>query len=126
MAAVNRKKSRPLNLDDFEGGIEWDPEDYERSNLAHCLVHDVDEQVVDEVLYGDWVDIKTEVGEADFAIVGPNLRWNYMWTLLFAQSEARGDMLRPVTGWPARPKDIREWERATGKRWTGSRQKYPN
>jgi hypothetical protein len=122
---MNRKKSRPLNLDDFEDFLEWDSEEYERGNLAHCLEHGIDEQVVDEVLYGEWVNVEMAVDTAEFAIVGPNLTWNYMWTLLFATSRIRGDVLRPVTGWDSRPAEIREWERITGYEWTGSRQKYP-
>ena len=119
------KRSRPLDLRDFEGGIEWDREEDEYSNLAHCLEHNVDEQVVEEVLYGEWINVEMRVGRAEFAIVGPNLAWNFMWTLLFRQSPTRGDMLRPVTGWDSRPSEIREWERVTGREWTGSRQKYP-
>jgi hypothetical protein len=127
VAAVNRRKSRPLNLGDFEGGIEWDQEEDEKSNLAHCLEHNVDEQVVDEVLYGEWINVEMVVDTAEFAIVGPNLRWDFMWTLLFRPSWFRGDMLRPVTGsgWDSKPSEIREWERVTGYEWTGSLQKYP-
>lgn len=122
---MNSKKSRPLDLGDFEGGTEWDPEEYKKSNLAHCLEHDVDEQVVEEILYGEWVSIEMIVERAEFAVAGPNLAWNYMWTLLFRPSWSRGDMLRPVTGWDSKPSEIREWERVTGHEWTGSRQKYP-
>ena len=122
---MNSKKSRPLNLDDFQGGDDWDEEEFAEGNLAHCLAHGIDEQVVEEVLWGEWVNIETTVISAEFAIVGPNLAWNFMWTLLFAPSQRRGDMLRPVTGWDSRPSDIREWERLTGHTWTGSRQKYP-
>jgi hypothetical protein len=126
VAALNSKKSRPLNLDDFEDALEWDPEAWERGNLAHCLRHDIDELVVEEVLYGDsWVNIVMTVDKAEFAIVGPNAAWNFMWTLLFATSRRRGDVLRPVTGWDSKPREIREWERLTGYEWTGSRQKYP-
>jgi hypothetical protein len=122
---VKRKKSRPLNLNDFEESLEWDPEEWERGNLAHCLEHGIDEQVVEEVLYGEWVNIELPVDGAEFAIVGPNMAWNYMWTLLFATSRRRGDVLRPVTGWDSSPPQIGEWERLTGRDWTGSRQKYP-
>lgn len=125
MTAVNSKKSRPLNLNDFEDFLEWDPEEYERGNLAHCLDHGIDEQVVEEVLYGEWVNIEMTVETVEFAIVGPNLAWNFMWTLLFATSRLRGDVLRPVTGWDSKPSEIREWERITGYEWTGSGQKYP-
>lgn len=121
---MTSKKSRPLNLDEFEGGIEWDSEDYERGNLAHCLEHGIDEQVVDEVLYGDWINIEMAVETAKFAIVGPNSKYNFMWTLLFAASQNR-DLLRPVTGWDSRPSEIGEWERVTGQEWKGSLQKYP-
>jgi hypothetical protein len=125
VAALNSKKSRPLNLDDFQGGNEWDEEDFADGNLAHCLEHGIDEQVVEEVLAGEWVNIEITVNTAEFAIVGPNLARNFMWTLLFAPSQRRGDMLRPVTGWDSRPSEIREWERITGHEWTGSRQKNP-
>lgn len=125
MTTVTPKKARPLRLDDFEGGIEWDPEEYERGNLAHCLDHNVDEGVVDEVLYGDWINIEMTVDTAEFAIVGPNLKWNFMWTLLFAPSQMRGDVLRPVTGWGSKPPEIKEWERVMGETWRWSRQKYP-
>jgi hypothetical protein len=119
------KKSRPLSLEEFEEALEWDSEQYERGNLAHCLEHGIDEQVVEEVLYGDWINIEITVDTAEFAIVGPNLKRNFMWTLLFATSQMRGDVLRPVTGWDSKPSEIREWERVTGQEWTGSRQKYP-
>ncbi len=115
------KKSRPLNLEDFDA-IDWDPEDDPTGNHAHCAEHGIDERVVDEVLSGDWVSIEIPVDTAEFAIVGPNAKGNYMWTLLFDTSWKRGDWLRPVTGWDSRPKDIREWERVTGKQWKGSGQ----
>ncbi len=125
MAAVNSKKSRPLNLNDFEDFLDWDPEEWERGNRAHCLEHGIDEQVVEEVLDNEWVNIEMTVDTAEFAIVGPNAAWNFMWTLLFATSRRRGDVLRPVTGWDSKPREIREWERLTGHKWPGSRQKYP-
>ncbi len=95
---MDSKKSRPLDLDDFQGGNEWDEEDFARGNLDHCLDHGIDEQVVEEVLDNEWVNIEITVDTAEFAIVGPNQAGNYMWTLLFAPSQRRGDMLRPVTG----------------------------
>lgn len=116
------KKSRPLDLDDFDA-IDWDPEGDPVGNHAHCAIHGVDELVVYEILDGDWVDVEMEVDTAEFAIVGPNARDNFMWTLLFDTSWKRGDWLRPVTGWDSKPKEIREWERVTGKTWTGSGQK---
>jgi len=116
-----KKKSRPLTLDDFDA-IDWDPEGDPTGNHAHCAEHGVNEQVVDEVLSGDWVSIEIPVDTAEFAIVGPNAKRNFMWTLLFDTSWKRGDWLRPVTGWDSRPKDIREWETATGKLWKGSGQ----
>jgi hypothetical protein len=115
------KKSKPLNLDDFDA-IDWDPEDDPTGNLAHCAEHGIDERVVDEVLSGDWVSIEIPVDTAEFAIVGSNTKGNFMWTLLFDTSWKRGDWLRQVTGWDSRPKDIREWERVTGKQWKGSGQ----
>jgi hypothetical protein len=120
--AAMPKKSRPLNLDGFDA-IDWDSEDDPTGNLAHCAEHGIDERVVDEVLSGDWVSIEIPVDTAEFAIVGPNAKGNFMWTLLFDTSWKRGDWLRPVTGWDARPKDIKEWEKGTGKLWKGSGQK---
>lgn len=117
-----QKKSRPLNLEDFDV-IDWDPEDDPTGNHAHCAEHGIDERVVDEVLNGDWVNIEIPVETAEFAIVGPNAKGNFMWTLLFDTSWKRGDWLRPATGWDARPKDIREWESVTGNQWKGSGQK---
>lgn len=76
------KKSRPLNLDDFDA-IDWDAEDDPTGNHAHCAEHGIDEHVVDEVLRGDWVDVELPVDTAEFAIVGPNAKENFMWTLLF-------------------------------------------
>ncbi len=120
------KTSRSLNLDDFEESLDWDPEDWERGNRSHCLDHGIDEQVVEEVLFSnDWANIEMTVETADFVIVGPNWAWNFMWTLLFAPSRRRGDVLRPITGWDSKPREITEWERLTGHEWTGSRQKYP-
>jgi hypothetical protein len=121
-AAMMPKKSRPLNLDDFDA-IDWDYKDDPIGNYAHCAEHGIDERVVDEVLSGDWVSIEIPVDTAEFAIVGPNAKANFMWTLLFDTSWKRGDWLRPVTGWDSRPKDIREWEKATGRQWKGSGQK---
>jgi hypothetical protein len=70
---MTKKKSRPLNLDDFDA-IEWDPEDDPTGNHAHCAEHGVDERIVDEVLSGEWVDVEMQVDTAEFAIVGPNAK----------------------------------------------------
>jgi hypothetical protein len=86
-------------------------------------VHGIDELVVDEVLNGEWVNVEMIVYTAEFAIVGPNAKRNFMWTLLFDTSWKRSDWLRPVTGWGSRPKDIREWERVTRQEWTRSGQR---
>jgi len=48
--------------------------------------------------------IEIPVDTAEFAVVGPNAKGNFMWTLLFDTSWKRGDWLRPVTGWDSRPK----------------------
>lgn len=64
------------------------------------------------------MNVEMTVYTAEFAIVGPNAKWNFMWTLLFDASWKRGDWLRPVTGWDSRPKEITEWERITGLKWT--------
>jgi len=116
------KKSKPLRLENFDA-IDWDSEDDPTGNHAHCAEHGVDERVVDEILDGIWVDVEMEVYTAEFAIVGPNAKGNFMWTLLLDTSWKRSDWLRPVTGWDSKPKEIREWERVTGQEWKGSRQK---
>lgn len=116
------KRNKPLKLENFYA-IDWDSEDDPTGNHAHCAEHGVDERVVDEVLSGNWVNVKMSVRTAEFAIVGPNAKWNFMWTLIFDVSYKRGDWLRPVTGWDSRPKEITEWERITGLKWTGSGQR---
>lgn len=78
-------KSGPLNLDNFDA-IDWDPENDPTGNHVHCAEHGIDEQVVKEVLEGDWVDVEMPVRSAEFAIVGPNAKGNFMWTLLFDTS----------------------------------------
>lgn len=98
-----------MNLWDFEA-IDWDDEEDEEGNLAHCLRHGIDERVVDSVLSEEPVEIKMRVEIADFAIVGPD-RGGQMWTLLFDWSFKRGDWLRPVTGWRSELEEIAEWER---------------
>ena len=40
-----------------------------------------------------------------------------IWLVLLKDSDKRGDWLRPVTGWPAKRPEIREWEQATGETW---------
>jgi hypothetical protein len=125
MAMTPKKKSRPLNLDDFNHNIDWDSLEDEGSNLAKCMKRGIDEFVVGEVLEGEWVSLIRPVDTAEFVIVGPNEERNQMWTLLFATSSRRGDWLRPVTGWPSDAEDIAEWERQTKQRWgkTGKRKK---
>jgi hypothetical protein len=113
------KRSKPLNLKDFDA-IDWDPEDDPTGNHVHCARHGINERVVDEVLNGEWVSVEMTVFSAEFAIVGPNAKWNTIWTLLFDTSWKRGDWLRPVTGWGSKPKEITEWERVTGLKWSGS------
>jgi len=115
------KKSRSLNLEEFDA-IDWDAEDAQDSNLAHCLRHDIDQWAVEAVLADDWIDIEIVVKRAEFAIVGPYRRWNRMLTLLFDTSENEGNWLRPVTGWESRPKELREWERVTREAWGGRRE----
>jgi hypothetical protein len=114
------RPSRPLNLYDFVD-IDWDSEDDPDGNLAHCLRHEVNGRVVAEVLNGEWVDVEMLVYSAEFAIVGPNAKRSVMWTLLFDTSWKGSNLLRPVTGWKSKPKDIRAWEKQTGKKWRRSR-----
>lgn len=70
--------------------IDWDDPDDEAGNLVHCLRHGVDEMVVDEVLRQRPVS-----------------------------SFKRGDWLRPMTGWEAKPNEIRQWEKITHQTWRG-------
>jgi len=87
------KKSKPLNLDDFDNNIDWDPVEAENSNLAKCVRRGIDEFVVAEVLEGEWVSVVRSVETAEFVVVGPNEERNQMWTLLFTTSSVRGDWL---------------------------------
>ena len=113
---MQRKPSRPLNPFDFTG-IDWDSEDDPGSNLAHCLRHGVNGRVVAEVLNTEWVDVEMLVDTTEFAIVGPNAKRSIMWTLLFDTSWRDSNLLRPVTGWRSKRKDIRAWEKETRKKW---------
>ena len=92
--------------------IDWDDEEDDEGNLAHCLGHDVDEAVVAEVLALVPVEIKMKLQSADFAVVGPDAS-GVFWTLLFDVSYKRGDWLRPVTGWRASESQFQAWRQAT-------------
>lgn len=109
-----------MDLSKFER-IDWDDEEDDDGNLVHCLEHGVDEQVVDEVLREEPVEVDIPLDTAEFAIVGTNAERNQIWTLLFDVSWKRGDWLRPITGWRAKPAEIREWELARKKKWKGKR-----
>ena len=114
------KKSKPLNLDEFDA-LDWDEEDAEGSNLAHILEHDIDDVAVENVLDDDWISVEMVVNTAEFAIVGPDRRWDRMLTLLFDTSHKQGNWLRPITGWESEPPELLEWERVTGAKWGGRR-----
>lgn len=101
-----------MNIWDYEA-IDWDDEEEDGSNLAHCLENDVDERVVDEVLGEDPVEINFHMTTAEIAIVGPDVGGE-MWLLLFDWSYKRGDWLRPVTGRRAEPEEINQWRKAGG------------
>jgi hypothetical protein len=90
---------------EFEA-IDSDDEEDEDGNLAHCLRHGIDEQVVDEVLREHSVELKLPLQTADFAIAGPDLGRSFLWTVLFDRSFERGDWLRPITGWHSKPNEI--------------------
>jgi len=105
---------------DFEL-IDWDDEEDVRGNLAHCLRHEVDERVVAGVLGGAPVEISLQAVTAEFVVIGPDGEWAQLWTLLFARSYKDSRWLRPVTGWRSKSREIKEWERASGKRWKGLR-----
>jgi hypothetical protein len=114
------KKSRPLDPEDFDE-LDWDDEDVPGSNLAHILEHDIDDVAVEDVLADDWINVEMIVHTAEFAIVGPDRRWNRMLTLLFDTSWKQGNWLRPVTGWESESPELLEWERVTGQEWRGRR-----
>ena len=101
-----------MNLWDFEA-IDWDDEEDDDGNLAHCLRRGIDERVVNEVLTEGPAEVKMKVVSADFAIVGPD-RGGRMWTILFDWSFKRGDWLRPITGWESEPEEVTAWRRARG------------
>jgi hypothetical protein len=112
------KKSKPLNLDDFDA-LDWDEVESQSSNLAHILEHDIDDVAVEDVLAHDWINIEMTVHTAEFAIVGPDRRWGRILTLLFDTSWKQGNWLRPVTGWESEPPELLEWERVMGQKWGG-------
>jgi hypothetical protein len=111
-----------VDLSKFEW-IDWDPEDDEDGNTAHCRRLGIPEQVVYEVLSEEPVEVKLPVETAEGAFVGPNqARTNYGQCCSIRHTRyKRGDWLRPVTGWRAKPAEIREWEQATSERWEGRR-----
>ena len=98
-----------MDLSEFEE-IDWDPEEDQHGNLAHCLESRVTERVVWQVLREEPVEIKMRLQTAEWAIVGPD-SGGAMWTLLFDRSWKRGDWLRPVTGWESEPQEIADWKR---------------
>jgi hypothetical protein len=106
-------KGKMLDLGQFSA-IDWDDEADDEGNLAHCLRHGVDERTVDDVLSQDPVQIDIPLQTAEIVICGP-ARSGMMWTLLFAVSYKRQDWLRPVTGWEAKPPEIRLWKIARGR-----------
>lgn len=101
--------------------IDWDDIEAEGSNLAHCLEHGVDEQVVDEVLREHPVEVKLSLISAEYSIVGPDTGFSTLWTLLFDHSYKRGDWLRPVTGWRSKPNEIEAWQKGSHREWKGKR-----
>lgn len=105
---------------EFEA-IDWDDEEDENGNLAHCLAHGVDELVVEEVLAEDPQEVRLGNQRAEFAVVGVDRARSTLWTLLFDRSYKRGDWLRPVTGWRAKDSEVHDWEKLTGQTWRGDR-----
>lgn len=107
-----------MKFSDFHG-IDWDDEDDEDGNLAHCLRADRlgpnPERVVAEVIAEEPVQVKFKVHTADLSVVGPDHSRNQLWVVLFAVSDKRGDWLRPVTGWRAEIAERAAWEQQRGK-----------
>ena len=103
-----------MDLWDFEA-IDWDPDDDEQGNTAHCLRRGIDERIVIQVLQGEPVEIKMKLATAEMAIVGADNGGTH-WVLLFDRSYKRGDWLRPVTGWKAEAEERQEWKRGRNRR----------
>lgn len=107
-----------MRLSDFEG-IEWDDDDDEDGNLAHCRRPDRlgpnPERIVDEVVSEQPVKVKFKTVSAELAIVDPDRSRSVLWLILFARSKQRGDWLRPVTGWKAEVAEVRQWEKRCGR-----------
>ncbi len=107
--------------------IDWDdPEvdpDPATNNLLHCQQADhlgaQAELIVAELFRGWWAEVRFRTQTAEYSVVGVAL--SNIWLVLLEDSHKRGDWLRPVTGWPAEPAEIREWERATGQQWRARR-----
>jgi len=99
--------------------VDWDDEEDEDGNLAHCRQPDhlggEAERVVYEVLSEQPVEVKFRVQTADFAIVGPDRRRETLWLVLLDVSYKRGDWLRPITGWEAEPAERAQWHQRHGK-----------
>lgn len=100
-----------MDLGRFEA-IDWDPEEDPNGNLVHCMQADHlgpnPQRVVYEVISWAPAPIKLAVKTADFSVVGPD-RGRTFWVLLLDVSWKRGDWLRPVTGWRARPHHVAVW-----------------
>lgn len=107
-----------MRLSDYEG-IEWDDDEDEDGNLAHCRRADRlgpnPERVVDEVLSEEPVRVKFRTVTADLVVVGPDRSRSKLWLIVFAESTRRGDWLRPITGWKAETAEIRQWEKQRGR-----------
>ena len=85
-----------MNLTDFHG-IDWDDEEDEDGNLAHCLRVDHlgpnPERVVHEVLSEEPVEIKYPVRTADIAVVGPDRSRTVLWVVLLSVSSERSKVI---------------------------------
>lgn len=108
--------------------IDWDDpqvdDNPETNNLLHCQQVErlgmQAEMIVYQIFYdGLWAEVRFRMQTAEYAVVGAALA--NIWLVLLMDSPKRGDWLRPVTGWPAEPAEIREWEKATGETWKGRR-----
>ena len=113
-----------LDLSRFDA-LEWDDEEDEAGNWAHCsraghLGADPG-RVLSQVLREEPVEFTMEVRTAEFSVVGPDASWSRYWVVLLDTSSRRGDWLRPVTGWAAGPNAMAAWRAGrpggTGKVW---------
>lgn len=66
-----------MDLGKYES-FDWDDEEDENGNLAHCRRHGIDEQLVYEVIDEEPVEVTLTIRTAEAAFVGPNRARNQL------------------------------------------------